>query len=324
MWAYIIRRVVYNIPVYLCIVFLVMALLRVKDPVPSMLGKNATAEQYDSMKKELGLDQPFLMQYGQLLKEIVTLNFERKMWSQRGMTVGEQLASAVVPSLMLTLPALILTSILSICVGLISAFFRGRIVDKTLVILAVLGMSVSFLVYIIFGQYFGAFVLSESLGQPVFSIHGYEPLIQDGQFKPSNWFFYMLLPVLISVIVSMGYDTRFYRAVIVEETGQDYITTARAKGAGRLKIMFVHVLRNAMIPIITRIMITLPFLVTGSILLESFFGIPGMGNVLLQAINNNDFPVIEVFVSVFAGLFILSIVATDVLYAIVDPRVKLQ
>lgn len=324
MWAYIIRRLVYNIPVYLCIVLLVMALLRVKDPVPAMLGKNATEEQYQSKKKELGLDQPFFVQYGKLLGEIFTLQFDRKMWSQKGMSVGEQLQSAIIPSLMLTVPALILTSILSVCVGMISAFFRGRIVDKTLVILAVLGMSVSFLVYIIFGQYFGSFVLSESLGRPVFAIHGYEPLVENWRLKPENWFFYMLLPVMISVIVSMGYDTRFYRAVIVEETGQDYITTARSKGAGRLKIMFVHVLRNAMIPIITRIMITLPFLVTGSILLESFFGIPGMGNVLLAAINNNDFPVIEVFVSVFAGLFILSIITTDVLYAIFDPRVRLQ
>ncbi|MCG8449097.1 MAG: ABC transporter permease, partial [Pirellulales bacterium] len=115
-----------------------------------------------------------------------------------------------------------------------------------------------------------------------------------------------------------------YRAVMVEEIGRDYITTARAKGASKAKIMFVHMLRNAMIPIVTRIMITLPFLVTGSILLETFFGIPGMGNVLLTAINNNDFPVIEVFASIFAGLFILSIILTDVLYALFDPRVRLQ
>ena len=134
----------------------------------------------------------------------------------------------------------------------------------------------------------------------------------------------MLLPVLISVIVSMGYDTRFYRAVMVEETQADYITTARAKGAPQSKVMFVHMLRNAMIPIVTRVMITLPFLVTGSILLEEFFGIPGMGYVLLSAIRNNDFPVVEGFTAVFAGLFILSIIATDILYAVFDPRVRLQ
>ena len=134
----------------------------------------------------------------------------------------------------------------------------------------------------------------------------------------------MLLPVMISVIVAMGYDTRFYRAVMVDETEADYITTARAKGASQTKIMFVHMLRNAMIPIITRIMITLPFLVTGSILLEQFFGIPGMGYTLLSAITNDDFPVVEAFTSIFAGLFILSLIATDILYALFDPRVRLQ
>lgn len=317
MWAFIIRRLVYNIPVYLAIVLLVMALLHAKDPVPGLLGKNATQEDYDAKREELGLDKPFLVQYFTLLKEICTLNFQQEMWTQPGMTVGMQLRKAVVPSLMLTVPALILTTIISIFVGMISAFYRGRMLDKTLVFFAVLGMSVSFLVYIIFGQYFGAYQLSQLADRPLFSIHGYEPGIQ-------NWAYYMLLPVMISVIVAMGYDTRFYRAVMVEETGQDYITTAKSKGASKTKVMFVHMLRNAMIPIITRVMITLPFLVTGSILLESFFGIPGMGNVLLTAINDNDFPVIQVFTSIFAGLFIISIIITDVLYALFDPRVRLQ
>ena len=317
MWAYIVRRIVYNIPVYLAIVLLVMGLLRVKDPIAGQLGKNATQEEYDSLRKKRGLDKPFLVQYGQQLKSIATLKFEREMWNEKGITVGEKLRSSVMPSLMLTLPALILTSLISVVIGMISAFARGRMLDKTLVFFAVLGMSISFLVYIILGQYFGAYQLSNWVGKPLFAIHGYKPGLQ-------NWPFHMLLPVLISVTVSMGYDTRFYRAVMVEEVGSDYIITAKSKGASRNKIMFVHMLRNAMIPIITRIMISLPFLVTGSILLEMFFGIPGMGYVLLTAIEGNDFPVVEVFTSIFAGLFILSIIATDVLYALVDPRVRLQ
>lgn len=317
MWIYIIRRVIYNIPVFLAIVLLVMVLLRNQDPVPSLLGKNATQEEYDSKKHELGLDKPLLVQYKELIRSIVTFSFEREMWTQSGMTVGEQLRTAIPASLALTIPALILTSLISICIGLISAFARGRWLDKTLVFFAVLGMSVSFLVYIIFGQYFGSYQLGKVLGYPVFAIHGYEAGVQ-------HWAHYLLLPVMISVIVSMGYDTRFYRAVMVEETLKDYITTARAKGASDSKIMFVHMLRNAMIPIITRIMITLPFLVTGSILLETFFGIPGMGNVLLTAILNNDFPIVEVFAAIFAGMFIISIILTDVLYAWFDPRVRLQ
>ncbi len=317
MFAYIIRKLVYNIPVYLAIVLLVMILLRQRDPVAGLLGKNADAKDYAAKKQELGLNRPFLIQYGDLLRSIFTFQFDEESWTQPGVTVGEKLVEAVPRSLALTVPALVLTSLISIVVAMISAFNRGRFLDKLLVFLAVLGMSISFLVYIIFGQYFGAYQLSQWLGRPVFSIHGYEPGLV-------NWAYYMLLPVLISVIVSMGYDTRFYRAVMVEETQRDYITTARAKGATRGKVMFVHMLRNAMIPIITRIMITLPFLVTGSILLEQFFGIPGMGYVLLSAIRNNDFPVVETFTAVFAGLFILSIIATDILYALFDPRVRLQ
>jgi peptide/nickel transport system permease protein len=317
MWAFIIRRVVYNIPVFLAIVLLVMSLLRIKDPVPGMMGKNATKEDIAAKRVELGLDQPHYKQYFTLLKEMATLDFSREMWTQPGVTVGEQLRSSVPVSLALTLPAFFLTTVISVCIGMLSAFARGRFLDKALVFLAVLGMSISFLVYIIFGQYFGSYQLSKLVGHPIFSIHGYESGIQ-------NWAYYMLLPVLISVIVAMGYDTRFYRAVMVEEIGRDYITTAKSKGAPKSKIMFVHMLRNAMIPIITRIMITLPFLVTGSILLEMYFGIPGMGNVLISAINNNDFPVIEVFTTIFAAFFILSIIATDVLYALFDPRVRLQ
>jgi peptide/nickel transport system permease protein len=317
MWAFIIRKLLYNIPVFLAIVLMVMVLLRVQDPVPGMLGKQATKEDEQALREELGLSRPFSEQYTTLIKQIFTLNFEQKMWTQGGLTVGDQLKEAIMPSLMLTVPALILTSLISVGIGILSAFNRGRLLDKTLVFFAVLGMSVSFLVYIIFGQYLGSFRLGKLLGKPIFSIHGYEPGLE-------NWAYYLLLPVMISVIVSMGYDTRFYRAVMVEETGRDYITTAKSKGASKWKIMFVHMLRNAMIPIITRIMITLPFLVTGSILLENYFGIPGMGNVLLTAITNNDFPVIEVFTSVFAGIFILSIIATDILYALFDPRVRLQ
>jgi len=317
MWAFTIRKLAYNIPVYLAIVMLLMMLLRVRDPVAGMLGKNSSAQDYINKRAELGLDTPFLVQYGKLIQSIVTLDFSQDVWNEPGVTVGEKLRTAVPRSLALTVPALVITTIISILIAMLSAFNRGRWIDKLLVFFAVLGMSVSFLVYIIFGQYFGAYKLQQWVGTPVFSIHGYEPGIM-------NWAFYMLLPVLISVIVSMGYDTRFYRAVMVEETQADYITTARAKGAPQSKVMFVHMLRNAMIPIVTRVMITLPFLVTGSILLEEFFGIPGMGYVLLSAIRNNDFPVVEGFTAVFAGLFILSIIATDILYAVFDPRVRLQ
>ena len=314
MWAYIFRKLVYNIPVYLAIILFVMAALRVRDPVHGYLGKNPKPEDLVKYKEKVGLDKPFVVQYAKFL---CSFDLGTESWKQPGRTVGEILRAAVVPSLSLTLPALLLTSIISICAGMISAFYRGRIMDRSLVIAAVFGMSISFLVYIILGQYFCAYMLNEKLGFKLFAIQGYEPGV-------TNWAHYCLLPVLISVLVGMGYDTRFYRAVMVEESQRDYIVTAQAKGATKTKIMFVHMLKNAMIPIITRVVISLPFLVMGSILLENFFGIPGMGRELIAAVRANDFPVVQAFTAIFAAVYIFTIILTDVLYALVDPRVRLS
>jgi peptide/nickel transport system permease protein len=317
MWAYVVRRLLYNVPVYLGVILLVMVCLRVGgDPVGAFLGKNATQEQIELLRRDMGLDQPFVVQYGKVLGDIVTLDFSERSWEQK-LPVGEMIRRAIPPTLAITIPALLLTTLISVSVGLVSSYFRGRRLDRLLVLAAVMGMSISFLVYIIMGQYFGAFWLSGKLGTELFAIEGYEG-------GAANWAHYCLLPVMISVIVAMGYDTRFYRAVMVEEGTRDYITTARAKGATRRKIMFVHMLKNAMIPIITRIMITFPFLMVGSILLEYFFGIPGMGRTLIVAITSRDLPVIQAFTAIFAALFIVSNILTDVLYALVDPRVRLQ
>ena len=317
MWAYIFRRLLYNVPVFLGILLFVMAALRVNDPIYGFLGKNASQEKYDNFKKEFGLDDPFAVQYAKFLSRMVTLDFSEESWDHPGLSVGRRLRIAIIPSLSLTLPALLLTSIIATCVGIISAYFRGRVVDRSLVIAAVFGMSISFLVYIILGQYFGAYWLNQRLPGELFAIDGYEPGIR-------YWAHYCLLPVLISVIVAMGYDTRFYRAVMVEESARDYITTAQAKGATKRKIMFVHMLKNAMIPIVTRIMTTLPFLITGSILLETYFSIPGMGQTLIEAVRAKDFPVIQTFTAIFAALYIVSNILTDVLYAVFDPRVRLS
>ena len=314
MWAYCIRKLAYNVPVYLAIIMLVMLALRVKNPVYGFLGKNATQADIVALEKQMGLDQNFFVQYGTFL---TTLDWGTDSWIQKGSTVGEIISRSIWPSISLTLPALVLSTIISVCVAMISAFFRGRMTDKIVVFLAVLGMCVSFLVYIILGQYFGAYRLNDAVGSEVFAISGYESGI-------GNWAHYCLLPVLISLIVSMGYDTRFYRAVMVEESQRDYITTAVAKGAGRNKIMFVHMLKNAMIPIITRVVISLPFLIMGSILLELYFNIPGMGRELINAVRGGDFPVVQSLTAVFAALYIVTIILTDVLYAVVDPRVRLS
>ena len=314
MLAYTIRKLTYNVPVFLTIILLVMLALRVNDPVYSFLGKNAKPEDIIEKRKQIGLDKPFVVQYA---KFITSFDLQTESWGQPGSTVGEMLNASVRPSIAITLPTLLLTTMISIVVGLISAFFRGTVIDRSMVFFAVLGMSVSFLVYIIFGQYYGAYRLNEWLGRELFAISGYEP-------GPENWVRYCLLPVMIGVIVGMGYDTRFYRAVMVEESQRDYIITALAKGATKKKVMFAHMLKNAMIPIITRIAISLPFLIAGSILLETFFGIPGMGRTLITAVRAKDFPVVQGFTAIFAGVYILTIILTDILYALVDPRVRLS
>ncbi len=323
MWPYIFRRVAYNIPVFLGIVLFVMLALRVHDPVYALLGKNASQEDVTKKREVVGLDKPFVQQYFRFL---CTFDLRTESWViQPGRTVGEILSKAVIPSISLTLPALLLTSVFSICVGIIASYFRGRPVDRMLVFGAVLGMSVSFLVYIILGQYFD-FMLITKLDVRWLAISGYEDWVSivPPRVNVATWVHYCLLPVMISVIVAMGYDTRFYRAVMVEESQRDYITTAKAKGASKAKIMFVHMLKNAMIPIITRVVISLPFLIMGSILLEVFFGIPGMGRTLIAAVREQDFPVVQSFTAIFSAIYIMTIILTDVLYALVDPRVRLS
>ncbi|MCP4785049.1 MAG: ABC transporter permease [Fuerstiella sp.] len=326
MWAYVLRRFFYNIPVFMGIVLLVMLALRVRDPVNGLLGKVKTEQEIADKRAELGLDKPFVQQYAVFLTKLCTLDFDEESWVNRGQTVGEVMRRCVGPSLALTVPSLVLTTLISVAIALMSAWYRGRWLDKALVISAVLGMSVSFLVYIVFGQYYAAAWLPDQIGWSPFSVSGYEPVEKDGiaTYVLKHWPYYCLLPVLISVIVAMGYDTRFYRAVMVEESGRDYITTARAKGASQPKVMFVHMLKNAMIPIITRVVITIPFLITGSFLLEVYFAIPGMGKQLLTAVVEADFPIVQAFTAVFAAIYIASNLLTDVLYAVVDPRVRLS
>lgn len=342
MWSYVLRRLLYSIPVYLGIILLMMAALRVNDPVGAYLGKNASPEQIELKRTSMGLDRPFVVQYGEFIGRVATLNFGTRerpyySWQYEGQNVGDKLRDAIGPTMSITIPELILSSFVSLLVGLVSAYNRGRLIDRALMFYVVLGMSISVVVFIVLGQYFGAYWLKDQTGVAVFATGGYEPWTRWSSLpilglsipypvgiSPGTWAHYCLLPVLIGVVVLMGYDARFYRAVMVEETTRDYITTAMAKGATTRKIMFAHMLKNAMIPIITRIMITIPFLIAGSFVMEAHFRIPGMGKMLLDAITNKDFPIIQTFTAIIAGIFILTNILTDVLYALVDPRVRLS
>lgn len=311
MTRYVLRRLLHGIPIVLGVSVITFVLFYVfgGDPVLQYLGKHATPEQIAALQRQYGLDRPLYIQYLAYLREIVTLDFGLSFESHE--PVSQLLWRGVGPSLSLTVPALFATTILSVSVGLVAARFRGRAVDRGLMVLAVAGMSVSFLVYIVVGQYLLAFEW------PLFHIHGYRPGVVE------RWP-YLALPILILVVVGMGYDTRFYRSAIVEEVDKEHITTAYAKGLGTPRVLFVHVLKNAMVPIVTRVMISVPFLVTGSLLLESFFGIPGLGGTLLHALDTADFPVIKAYTILVSVLFVVTNVLTDVFYAWLDPRIRLS
>ena len=343
MWTYIVRRTLYNIPVFFSIILVVMLALRVNDPVSAQLGKNASDKQIQLLTEDMGLDQPFHIQYAIFIRDLALIwkpvdgdaanEADNSIWTRKvtrswdqGLPVSEMILKAIPPSMAVTIPTLAITASIAICVGLVSAFFRGRPIDKLLMFIAVIGMSISVLVYIIIGQYWGAYLPSTAVeGWPFqISVDASAGSSTWFFFKPRNWIAFCMLPVMINVTVALGYDTRFYRAVMVEESQKDYIRTARAKGASIKRVMFVHMLKNAMIPIITRIMISLPFIITGSILIEVYFGIPGMGRTLINAINAKDFPVIQTFTALFSALFIASNILTDVLYALADPRVRLS
>ena len=311
MAAYVLRRLLQGIPILFGVTLMTFVLLNVfgGDPVVSRLGKSATQADIEALRGEYGLDRSLPQQYFQYLDEIVHFDFGASFVTRE--PVVDILAAGVGPSVSITAPALILTTLISVVLGLVSAFNRGRRLDRAIVITSVLGMSISFLVYIVVGQYVLAFKAD------LFEIYGYD----------SGWIArwrYLLLPIVIQVVGAVGYDVRFYRSVMVEEVSRQYITTAYAKGLSRGQVMFKHMLRNAMIPIITRVMIAVPFLVTGSLLLEAFFGIPGLGHEMLAAIDQQDYPVIKAMTFCVSTLFILANILTDIFYAWADPRVRLR
>lgn len=310
-YVYVARRLIYIVPVLLGVCLIIFLLFNVISPDPTliMLGKHATASQMADLRAELGLDRPWPVQYLDLVRSAFTFDFGRS-WSTK-QEISEMIKAGAVPSLTLTLPAFALSTVLSVSVALLVAFFRGRALDRATVFACVAMMSVSSLAYILFGQWFFAFRLGW------FEISGYE--------YGFPWFVpYVALPVLIWVMLTLGPDVRFFRTVVLDEIFQDYVRTARAKGLGEGAVLFRHVLKNAMIPIITYVVIQLPFLILGALLLESFFSIPGLGSMVLDAINSSDFPVIRAMTVLSSVAYILFSVLTDVLYTVVDPRVRLS
>lgn len=311
MLAYIVRRLLYVIPIVFGVAVVVFTLFNLVggDPTYQMVGKHANPEVIAELRAELGLDRPRWVQFFDYLKQIVTFDYGRSYASKQ--PISEMILAGLGPSLSLSVPAFFVTLIIALSIGLVVAYFRGKWVDRVTVIFCVLGMSIPALAVILFGQY----VLAYQMGW--FPISGYT-----GGFP--GFISYILLPMLIWVVVGLGMDVRFFRTAILDETQQDYVRTARAKGLSEPKIYFKHVLKNSMIPILTYVVIQIPFLVLGALLLESFFGIPGLGSITLDAVNNSDFPVLKAMATIISMLFILGNLLTDILYKVVDPRVDLK
>ena len=312
---YAVRKLVGGIPLILGVTFVSFLLMVYfgPDQTYELLGKNPTEEQIAEVRKELGYDRPFFVRYGEYLKEIVTLDFG--LSDSTGEPVSEMLGRSIPISLALITPGFILGNVLGILLALIAAYHRSGWIDKAIMGFSVVGMSVSFLIVIIGFQ----LLLSSSYGLNLFPVRGWNV------HSLHDYVMYVTVPTLATVFVALGYNTRFYRAVLVEEMTRDHVRTARAFGIPPGKLLYKHILKNSAIPIITRIMFSIPLvIVSGSLLIESYFGIPGVGKVTFDAITTGDQPVLKAVVGLTAVLFVITLLVTDVMYRAVDPRVSLK
>jgi peptide/nickel transport system permease protein len=248
------------------------------------------------------------MQFLGFLGQIVTFDYGTSFNS--GEKLSDMFAAGAPVSLWLTVPPFLFGLVLNVALGLLIAYYRGSWLDRISTALFIMAMSVSYLVYIIFGQYLFAYRLGW------YPINGWEPGLAGVR--------YVLLPWLIIMMVSVGPDVRLYRTLFLDETSADYVRTARAKGVSELRMLFAHVLKNAMIPLVTYTMIAIPALVMGAFLMERYFGLPGVGDLMITAVNSGDFPVLKGLTMTLALLYSGMVLLTDIVYAWVDPRVSLR
>lgn len=310
---YITRRLIYGIPLILGVTFISFLLMVYfgPDKTYELLGKNPTTEQISEVRHSLGYDQPFLLRYGHYLKELVTMDLG--LSDSSGEPVATILLRTLPISLALVLPGFVLGNLLGLALGLMAAWYRGKWLDKLVMSASVVGMSVSFLIIIIGLQ----ILLCTPYGLNLFPVRGWQ--VHD----LASYLNYVTVPTLALVLVTLGYNTRFYRAVMVDEIERDHVRTLRAYGASPVEILFKHILKNSLIPVLTRIMFSIPFVViSGSLLLESYFGIPGIGLVTFNAITSGDQPILKAVVGLSGVLFVLALMINDMLYGVVDPRVS--
>ena len=312
MAAYLVRRLWQMIPTLAGVVLLVFILFKFfgGDPAEILGGLNASPEQVNAIRQQLGLNEPWWVQLGIFLKQIVTFDWG-KSWATNE-SVSHLFATRLPASVTVLLPILILDALVALPLAMWVAYRRGSLTDRTIMIATTIALSISFLVYIIVGQYLFAFQL------------GWFPVQGWSDSTWTNLTTYTPLPVLLAVLVGIAPQTRLYRSFFLDELGQDYVRTARAKGEPERSVLFRHVLRNAAIPIITNIGLALPGVFVGSFLIEVFFSIPGVGREVLLAVNRSDYPVIQAFTVYLAMLTMTINLLTDVLFKFVDPRVVLK
>jgi peptide/nickel transport system permease protein len=280
------------------------------DPAEILGGLNATPAQIDAIREQLGLNRPWYTQFLIYLKSIVTLDWGRSWATQEA--VSSIFTSRLPATLTVMLPILLLDMLLALPIAMWVAYRRGSLGDRSVMVISTVALSISFLVYIILGQYVFAFLLGW------FPVQGWSDSVW------TNLVTYVPLPVLLALLVGLAPQTRLYRSFFLDELGHDYVRTARAKGLSERRVLFKHVLRNAMIPILTNIGLALPGVFIGSFLIEVFFSIPGLGREVILAVNRSDYPVIQAFTVYLAMLTMLINLAVDVLYKWADPRVVLK
>jgi peptide/nickel transport system permease protein len=324
MSAYILRRIVYAIPILLgvnLLTFVLFFVINSPDDMARMhLGqKRVTQEAIAKWKEERGYDKPLLWNnsvpgtkkltetiFFQKAARLFSFNFGR---SDSGRDIRYDISQRMWPSFAIALPTLILGLLVEITLALLVVFFRATYIDALGVVLCVTMMSISGLFYIIGGQYLIGKLLHWV------PISGFDTGINALKF--------LVLPVIIGVIGGIGTGVRWYRTIFLEEMNKEYVRTARAKGLTEPSVLYKHVLRNALIPILTGVVVILPLLFMGSLIMESFFGIPGLGSYTIDAINSQDFAIVRSMVFLGSLLYILGLLLTDISYTLVDPRIRL-
>ena len=325
MLAYILRRLLYAIPILIGVNLLTFTLFFVVNTPDDMarlqLGaKHVTPEAIERWKVEHGYDKPLLLnasaEGAAQLTDTIFFKHSAAMFAfefgkgDDGRDIGNEIVTRMGPSLAIALPVFVIGLLVNITFALLMVFFRSTYLDLWGVVLCVVLMSISGLFYIIAGQYFIAKLWN------LLPISGFA----DG----FDAFKFILLPVLVSVVAGIGSGARWYRTIFLEEIGKDYVRTARAKGLSEVRVLFHHVLKNGMIPILTGAVVVLPLLFMGSLITESFFGIPGLGSYTIDAIQAQDFAVVRAMVFLGSFLYIVGLILTDISYSWVDPRVRLQ